>query len=591
MNKLLNDKIKGAPQSPGVYLFKDKKKKIIYIGKAADLKNRLTSYLNKEDHRSRIIILHSTDIDIIITNSDVEALTLEESLIKLNKPRYNVQLKDDKRFPYLKITIKETFPRILFTRDIKSDGSLIFGPYTNARALRQTRDALCRIFKLVSCTKDLSKKHTRPCLEFNLGRCSAPCAKKITKKEYGKLVKKAVKFLRGNSDELEKEVEKAMWRCAEKENYEGAAQLRNQLFAIRRVSQRQHIVTSTNIARDIIGTSKSKFVCVACLFRIRENRLVAKEIFHLRINAQVNDAEIADSFIRMIYTHVSFVPEEIVISTLPLQWNTQQRWFYEKGFKVRVSTGKRGAPKRLLTWAQKNAASELAKRILKKRAQPAILELQNSLHLEKPPRWVEAFDISNLKEKFAVGASVAFHDGKPNKQYYRHYKIRRTQGQNDFAMINEIVARRIRDLKKSKELPDLLLIDGGKGQLNAALKAIKLINIDIPIFALAKKKEELFDRRGNVVTIPGTSKGFFYIKRIRDEAHRFAIRYHRKVRSKNLTRSRLDNISGIGKKRKLALLRYFSSVDVIKKTSEENIAKVQGIGKKYARIIYEALHH
>jgi len=590
MNKLFNDKIKGAPRAPGVYLFKSSKNKIIYIGKAANLKNRLTSYLNKEDHRNRILLSHSTDIDLIITNSDTEALTLEESLIKLNKPRYNVRLKDDKKFPYLKITIKETFPRILFTRDIKPDSSLIFGPYTNARALRQTRDALCRIFKLVSCTKDLSKKYSRPCLEFNLGRCSAPCASKISKKEYGKLVKKAVKFLRGSSDELEKEIEKAMWRCAEKENYEGAAQLRNQLFAIRRVSQRQRIVTSTNITRDIVGISKSKFVCVACLFRIRENRLVAKEIFHLRINAQVNDAEIADSFIRMIYTHVSFIPEEIVISARPIDWNTQQRWFHEKGFKVRISTGKRGESKRLLTWAKKNAASELAKRILKKRAHPAILELQNTLHLEKPPRWVEAFDISNLKEKFAVGASVAFCDGKPNKQHYRHYKIRRTQGQNDVAMIHEIVARRIRDLKKSKELPDLLLIDGGKGQLNAALNAIKLINIDIAIFALAKKKDELFDRRGNVVTIPGISKGFFYIKRIRDEAHRFAIRYHRKVRRKNLTTSRLDNISGIGKKRKLALLNYFGSVDAIKKMSEEDIAKVQGIGKKYARIIYEALH-
>ncbi len=590
MNKSLNEKIKEAPRTPGVYLFKDKEKRIIYIGKAADLKKRLVSYLNKEDNRSRIIILHSTDIDIIITNSDTEALTLEESLIKLNKPRYNVRLRDDKRFPYLKITVGEPFPKILFTRDTKPDSSLIFGPYTNARALRQTRDALCRIFKLVSCTRDLNKKYDRPCLEFNLGRCSAPCARVITQKEYAKLVDKAVKFLRGSSNELEKKIEKAMWYCSKKENFEGAALLRNQLLAIRQMSQRQHIVTSTDIARDIIGISKSKFICIACLFRIRENRLIAKEIFHLKISAQIDDMEIASSFIRLIYTHVSFIPEEIVISVRPLEWDTQQRWFLERGLRVKLSSGAKGEPKRLLGWAQKNAASELAKIILKRRVHPATLELQNTLHLEKRPRWIEAFDISNLKEKHAVGASVAFHDGKPHKQYYRHYKIRRNQGQNDFAMIHEIVVRRMQDLKKRKELPDLLIIDGGKGQLNAALKAIKLINLDIPIFALAKKQDELFDREGNVVTIPGASKGFFYIKRIRDEAHRFAIMYHRKVRRRNLITSQLDNINGIGQKRKLALLKYFGSIGLIKKASEENIANVRGIGKKYAKTIYEALH-
>lgn len=587
----LKNKIKTAPQAPGVYLFKNNKNRIIYIGKAANLKSRLSSYLSREDNRNRILMSHTVDIDIIITNSDVEALTLEESLIKLNKPKYNVRLKDDKKFPYLKITVHEEFPRIVFTRNIKPDGSLIFGPYTSARALRQTRDALCRIFKLVSCSKDLTKKYARSCLEYNLGRCSAPCTGQINKKEYSNLANKAIKFLKGNSDELEREIEKRMWRYAKKEKFKAAAILRDQLLAIRRISQRQQVVTTTNIDRDVIGISRSRFNCVACLFRIRENRLMSKEIFHLKITPQVNDEEITSSFIRLIYTHLSFIPNEIVIAVLSLEWNIQSKWFMQKGFKVKISTGNKGESKRLLKWAQKNAESELAKRVIKRRTSGAILELQNHLHLENPPRWIEAFDVSNLKEKFAVGSSVAFHDGKPDKQRYRMYKIKRVRGQNDFAMIKEIVSRRIRDLNNEKKMPDLLLIDGGKGQLSAAIQAIKEIDINLPVFALAKRSNQLYNPHGDVVSIPGSSRGFILLKRLRDEAHRFAIGYHRKVRGKNITESVLDKISGIGGKRKLTLLKYFGSTEAIKKASEEEIAKAPNIGKKIAKIIYEILHN
>ena len=587
----LKNKIKTAPQAPGVYLFKNDKNRIIYIGKAANLKSRMSSYLSREDNRNRILMSHTVDIDIIITNSDVEALTLEESLIKLNKPKYNVRLKDDKKFPYLKITVHEDFPRIVFTRNIKPDGSLIFGPYTSARALRQTRDALCRIFKLVSCSKDLTKKYARSCLEYNLGRCSAPCTGQINKKEYSNLANKAIKFLKGNSDELEREIEKRMWKYAKKEKFKAAAILRDQLLAIRRISQRQQVVTTTNIDRDVIGISRSRFNCVACLFRIRENRLMSKEIFHLKITPQVNDEEITSSFIRLIYTHLSFIPNEIVIAVLSLEWNIQSKWFMQKGFKVKISTGNKGESKRLLKWAQKNAESELAKRVIKRRTSGAILELQNHLHLENPPRWIEAFDVSNLKEKFAVGSSVAFHDGKPDKQRYRMYKIKRVREQNDFAMIKEIVSRRIRDLNNEKKMPDLLLIDGGKGQLSAAIQAIKEIDINLPVFALAKRSNQLYNPHGDVVSIPGSSRGFILLKRLRDEAHRFAIGYHRKVRGKNITESVLDKISGIGGKRKLTLLKYFGSTEAIKKASEEEIAKAPNIGKKIAKIIYEILHN
>ena len=575
---------------PGVYLLKNNKKRIIYIGKATNLRKRLISYLNRDDPRNQILLSNTAELDIIITNSETEALTLEESLIKLHKPRYNVRLKDDKKFPYLKLTVNEDFPRILFTRDLRPDGSLIFGPYTNARALRRTRDALCRIFKLVSCNKDLTKHHPRPCLEYYLSRCSGPCVGKITKTDYQQLVRKAIQFLRGNSDELEKEIEKRMWDYAKEENFEAAKILRDQLLAIRRISQRQQVVTSDNVDRDVIGIARSRFNCVACLFRIRENRLVAKEIFHLKISAHTSNEEIAGAFIRLIYTHLSFIPDEIIISYQPQQWEVQENWFREKGFKVRLGSNKKESLRNLLRWAEKNAESELAKKVVKKRIPAAILELQELLKLPKPPRWIEAFDISNLQEKFAVGSSVAFYDGHPHKKKYRHYRIKRVKGQNDFAMIAEIVNRRIKDLNEEKRFPELLLIDGGKGQLSSARKVVSSLHLEIPVYALAKRSDELFDPKGKVVSLPINSRAVILLKRLRDEAHRFAIGYHRKVRKREMTRSELDRITGIGKARKLKILKYFGSIDALKKASEDEIAQVPGLGKKLARTIYEWFH-
>ena len=584
MNKSLKNKLDQAPLLPGVYLFKNIKNRIIYIGKASNLKNRLTSYLNSA------LISQAIDVDTIVTNSDVEALTLEESLIKLHKPKFNIRLKDDKKFPYLRFTVQETFPRILFTRDLKEDGSLIFGPYTNAKALRRTRDALCRIFKLVSCTKDLSKKYTRPCLEYYLGKCSAPCTGSITKAEYHNLVEKGIKFLRGSSDELEKAIEKQMLQHAKNENFEAAKMLRDQLFAIRKISQRQQIVTEDNISRDVIGTARTRFHCIACLFRIRENRLLSKEIYDLKISPQSSDEDIASAFIRLIYTHISFLPRQIVIAAMPSDWDIQEKWFESKGFKVQIVIKPRGAVRDLLDWARKNAESEISTRVTKQRVSPALIEIQEKLHLDNPPRWIEGFDVSNLGDKFAVGSSVAFNDGKPYKQYYRRYRIRRIAGQDDFAMIRQIVSRRIKDLKQRKRKPGLLLIDGGKGQLSSALRAIKELNTDIPTFALAKRSDELYDAGGNVISIPQTAKGFYLLKRLRDEAHRFAIRYHRKLRGKQITKSVLDKIGGIGKLRKHEILKYFGSIEALRKASETEIAKVPGVGPKTAKHIYESLH-
>jgi excinuclease ABC subunit C len=590
MGIFLKDKISTSSESPGVYIFKDKDNKIIYIGKAAILRNRLMSYLNRLDEKSRILMANARSLDTILTGSDIEALTLEESLIKLHKPKYNIRLKDDKKSPYLKVTINEKYPRILFTRNIKPDGSLIFGPYTNARALRQTRDALCRIFQLVSCEKDITRKLIRPCLEHNLNRCSAPCADKITKEDYGHSVKKAVQFLRGNSDELIKEIEKQMWEYAKNEKFEAAASLRDQLLSVQRISQRHQVVSGDGIDRDIVGLSRSGIHCVACIFRIRENRLVAKEILRLSVSPDDPDDELVAAFIRLIYTHLSYLPEEIVVPIKPAESEIQEKWFQDRGFITRIVVPVSELVGQLLKWAVRNAENELSNIVLKRTVPHVVLELQDLLHLSTPLRWIEAFDISNLGDKWAVGSSVSFKDGRPFKQRYRRYRIRRVKGQNDFAMINEIVGRRLADLKHARELPDLLLIDGGRNQQIAALQAIRHVNIDIPIFALAKRRDQLFYPDGRCVSLPAYSRSAILLKRLQEEAHRFAVNYHRKLRSKEVTGSVLDLIPGVGHARKLVLLKYFGSVDAIKKASEEDISKLPKIGPIVARLIYESLH-
>ncbi|HEX7319321.1 MAG TPA: excinuclease ABC subunit UvrC [bacterium] len=589
MKKTVRTKITQAPSSPGVYIFKDAENKPIYIGKASSLKNRLASYVAKDDLKLSPLQNNAQDIDFIVTNSDVEALTLEESLIKLHKPKYNIRLKDDKKFPYLKITVKEAFPRVLFTRDLTENGSIIFGPYTNARALRQTRDALSRIFKIATCKKDLAKSLKRVCLEYSIGRCSGPCVGKINKDDYEKLVDKTIQFLKGNSDELSRILEKQMWDLAQNENFEAATALRNQLLAIRRITQRQQTVTSDMISRDVIGMSRAGTGCAACLMRIREGRLLSKETYHLSIHPADTDREIVSAFIRLIYTHITFLPEIILVPDDPDQKDIQLEWFRNKNRETRIQRARGKQELQLIKWTTRNAEIELAGWVSSRgRISPSLIDLQSALKLDTPPRLIEAFDISNLQEKYAVGSSVAFKDGRPFKQMYRHYRIKRVQGQNDFAMMQEIVSRRFRH--RDAVLPDLLLIDGGKGQQSAVIEVIRILQLGIPVFALAKRTDELFYPDGSMLNIPSMSRSVILLKKLRDEAHRFAIGYHRKVRGKEFITSALDKISGIGKLRRVNLLKYFGSFEALKKASEEEIAKAPGIGLKTARVIYESLH-
>jgi excinuclease ABC subunit C len=381
-----------------------------------------------------------------------------------------------------------------------------------------------------------------------------------------------------------------MWEYAREEKFEAAASLRDQLLSVQRISQRHQVVSADGVDRDIVGFSRSGVQAVACWFRIRENRLVAKEILRLSVPPDDPDEEIAGAFVRLIYTHLSFLPCEIVLPVKPVDSEIQEKWFRVRGFETRIVTARNELVGQLVKWAVRNAENELSNLVLKRTVPHVVLELQGLLKLPNPLRWIEAFDISNLGDKWAVGSSVSFKDGRPFKQRYRRYRIRRIKGQNDFAMINEIVGRRLKDLKHAKEFPDLLLIDGGRNQQVAALQAIKSVDLEIPIFALAKRHDQLFYPDGRCVSLPVYSRSAILLKRLQEEAHRFAVNYHRKLRSKAITDSELDRIPGIGHARKLILLKYFGSVDAIRKASEEDISKTPKIGPVVARLIYESLH-
>lgn len=590
---MLRDKIMEAPEKPGVYLFKDDRGRIIYVGKARDLRDRLKSYLSPQpDLRRRSIVKKAKDLDFIVTSSEVKALILEENLIKLNKPKYNVRLKDDKKYPYLKITIKDKFPRIFLTRNLRRDGSILFGPYTSMKSLKRALKGVKKIFKIRTCNKKLPlKEPERPCLEFQMNRCLAPCQGNVDEEEYRKRVKEVIAFLSGKSIYLEKEIEKKMWKAANEENYEKAAILRDQLLSLREIRRQQPGALNDTISRDAIGIAYTETLSVCSLFKVREGKLVGKENYPFSFPKGTLKEEVLETLLRNIYTHTFDIPKEVLIP-FQIEEEVFVRWFLEHRKKrVKLYIPKKGDKLRLIKLASQNALLKLTEILPRERVPFSILELQKILDLDKPPRVIEGIDISNIMGKDATGSIVVFEDGRPNKSKYRKFKIKTVKGPNDYAMIREVLTRRFkRLLKEEKRLPDLLLVDGGKGQLSSALNVLKEIQEDIPVLAFAKRFDQLYFKDGGMVSIPGSSSALKLLKRIRDESHRFAIIFHKKLRGKKTKRSILERIEGIGEKRKLLLLRYFGSLQKLKSASLEEIAQVKGIGKRFAERIYEFLH-
>ncbi len=595
MTDLVAEKLKLLPETPGVYLMKDARGKIIYVGKAIVLKNRVRQYFQSSRNQApkvRAMVSHVADFETIMTANEVESLILEANLIKKHRPRYNIRLKDDKSYPYVKVTVQEEYPRVFITRRVLRDGARYFGPYTNVTALRDSLKLLKRLFPLRTCRT----MPDRPCLEYHIKRCLAPCVGKVGEEDYRAMIRAVLLFLEGRTDDVERELEHRMNLAAEAYHFETAARLRDQLSAVRKAAERQNIVTGAG-DQDALGMARSVVgVCVQIFF-IRGGKMIGREHFLLRGSEEESDADILRAFLEQYYNQATFVPREVL---LPHEIDAAareiiERWLAEKkgGGKVALLTPQRGTKRDIVTMATGNAekflADEETRRSLADEATlGAVEELGRYLGLKKPPRRMECFDISHNQGQETVASMVVFEDGMPKKSDYRRFKIRSAEGKpDDFLSMREVTTRRYVGLPED-ELPDLIIIDGGKGQLSSALAIIRneAGHKDVPVVGLAKQFELIFtEGNSEPVELPRRSPSLYLIQRIRDEAHRFAITFHRKLRGKRNLVSVLDHIVGVGPKRRQALWTHFGTLDKIKAASVEELAAVPGMNRPAAEAI------
>ena len=577
---ILKERLATLPESPGVYLMKDANGKIIYVGKARVLKNRVRQYFQaNKNHSAKVkaMVAKISDFETIITASEVEALILECNLIKKHRPRYNISLKDDKSYPYLRLTA-EDFPRIILTRRIIQDGSRYFGPYTGGLAVKETLALIKKIFPLRTC-KTFAK---RPCLEFHIKRCLAPCANKVSREDYMRLVNAAEKFLEGRTAQVERELSAQMNAAAEALDFENAARLRDILFAIKKVTEKQKIVTDTGDV-DAIGLAQLNGDTCAQIFFVREGKVTGRENFLLSGTDNEAPAQIVIEFIKQYYSRATISAAEIL---LPVDLPDDDVKILSEWLGAKLITPKRGVKRSLVEMAIQNAEkflSEESARKLLKDAQTlgAVEELKNFLNLPKLPRRMECFDISHIQGAETVASMVVFVDGLPDKKGYRRFKIRSTEGKpDDFLSMREVTARRY---AATDNLPDLIVIDGGQGQLSSALEIIRGAGHTVPVVGLAKQFELIFVEGSPIpVELPRDSQALKLMQRIRDEAHRFAITYHRTLRRKRNLKSELDNVAGIGVKRRTELFKHFGTLAKIKAATVEELSKVPSMNHAVA---------
>ena len=541
------------------------------------------------------------DIEYIVTDSEVEALILECNLIKFHKPRYNILLRDDKQYPYIRITLNERFPRIEVVRTVKKDGARYFGPYANAGAMREAIDVINKIFPIRSCKKDLSEVpiDERPCLNYHIKRCLAPCQGFVKDEEYNEMINNIIMFLEGKRETLVKQLKDRMQEAAEKLDFERAAVLRNQISALEKVLEKQKVVSTDMIDQDIIAMARgSGIVCIQVFF-IREGKLISREPFILNNTDDIERQEILTSFVKQFYNNAHFIPKEIIIDEDIDDRDTIEEWLSrKKGQKVYVLIPKRGEKKKLAQMVAENARAYLEQvesREERERIRnlQALEELKKFLNLKELPQRIEAFDISNTQGTESVASMVVFEDAQPKKEDYRKFKIKTVEGPNDFESMKEVISRRFKRAlsgdRKFQKLPDLLLIDGGKGQLKYTREALKELGLShILTIALAEEYEHIFvEGRDDPIVLPENSEALFLVQRVRDEAHRFALSFHRSLRSKRNLRSVLDDIPGIGKARRLALLKTLGGLEGIKRATLEELAAVPGMNRKAAQAVHE----
>ena len=592
MTDIVAEKLKLLPDSPGVYIMKDAQGKIIYVGKAVILKNRVRQYFQSGKNHSpkvRAMVAKIADFETILTGSEVEALILECNLIKKHRPRYNISLKDDKSYPYVKVTLQEEYPRAFITRRILKDGARYFGPYTNAGAVHESLRLLRRLFPLRSC------KHMgdRPCLEHHIKRCLAPCTGQVDRTEYAAMIREVCLFLEGRTDDVEKNLGQQMLAAAEKLNFELAARLRDQLRAVRKISEKQNIVTGSG-DQDALGMARSELgVCVQVFF-IRAGKMVGREHFLLSGSEEEDDEAVLTAFMKQYYHQAAFVPREILLPLQPAETGLLMDWLMErKGARVAIECPQRGTKRDIVRMAEGNAAKYLedeAARLREANAKTlgAVGELGSWLHLSKPPMRMECFDISHIQGSETVASMVVFEGGVPKKSDYRRFKIQSTEGKpDDFMSMREVTERRY-GKAAPEELPDLIIIDGGKGQLSSALEIIRGAgHLRVPVVGLAKQFEYIFtEGSSDPVILPRHSQALYLVQRIRDEAHRFAITYHRKLRGKRNMVSVLDHVTGIGPKRRKLLWDHFGTLANIKAASVEEMAGLDGMTLPAAQAVY-----
>ena len=602
-------KLKGLPPNPGVYLLKDGDGQVLYVGKAVILKNRVRSYFQTPDRlapKVRAMMRHVEDLEYIVTSTEVEALILEATLIKQMKPYYNIRLKDDKAYPYLRLTWEEEFPRLLIARRQSHDGSRYFGPYPRAQAVRDTIRLLRKIFPIRNCTNQKFKSAARPCLEYHIGHCQAPCQNWIGKESYRAMMQQVEQFLEGRADEVERDLVRRLEEAADELEFERAAELRNQVQALREVREPQRVAQASDRELDAIAWAVREDEVIVQIFRVRQGRLSGRESLTLTGVDGSSEAVIAEAFLSQYYTGAQEIPPEILIQAMPTDVGQSQDWLSARhGSRVAVKVPRRGEKAQLLALVRKNAEMARDESIRRAdsretRIHDGLLGLQHALGLDKIPQRMECYDISNTQGTESVASMVVFTGGKPDKSQYRRFKIRTVEGANDFASMYEVIHRRFRhrDLaetnpgtKRFAEMPDLVIIDGGRGQLGYAHRAMRELDVGtIPVFGLAKQHEWLFDPdHPDPIILDRDSEALKMLQHLRDEAHRFAIAFHRQLRTKRNLRSMLDDVPGIGPKRKKALLRAYPNLAAIREAGVEELGHIDGMSLKAAESLSQYL--
>lgn len=610
----IQEELKKLPAKPGVYIMHDEKDAIIYVGKAISLKNRVRQYFQSSRNKGPKIEQMVTRIrrfEYIVTDSELEALVLECNLIKEHRPKYNTMLKDDKTYPYIKVTVGEEFPRILFSRTMKKDKSRYFGPYTSAGAVKDTIELMNKLFRLRVCNRNLPRDIglERPCLNYHIKQCDAPCQGYISREAYREQVDQALEFLNGNYKPILQMLEKQMMEASEALDFERAIELRDLLNSVKQVAQKQKITASDGEDKDVIAVSTDRKEAVVQVFFVRNGRLIGREHFYLQVAPHDNRSTIINSFLKQFYSGTPFIPKEIMLQEEIEDREVLEQWLSTKrNGKVYIRVPQRGTKEKLVELAEKNARmvliqdSEKIKRE-ESRTIGALKEIGNWLGLEHLMR-VEAFDISNISGFESVGSMIVYEKGKPKQSDYRKFKIKTVKGPDDYASMEEVLRRRfthgMAEQQEGKEaygkfsrFPDLIMMDGGKGQVNVALRVLDELGLAIPVCGMVK--DDHHRTRGlyyqnEEIPIDTRSEGFHLITRIQDEAHRFAIEYHRSLRGKQQVHSVLDDIEGIGKTRRKALMRKFKSLEAIRDASLEELEQTESMNRAAAEKVYDFFH-